>query len=350
MSDCLAMREQMPLLLTESLDPARRELTHQHIESCAVCAEEWSAAKETWRMLAELPEVEPPARMKQKFLVAAGLEPVAVRPAVPPPANVVPFHRRAAAKWFAQAAAVVALVTGSYFAGHRSAPITVAPTQATLTGIQSVSAPIQQAQPFYRIAESSVLSSDDVNPTIEGRPDIQNVQFIRPASGEQKIGVSFDITSHVTVTGDPNDKSMVRLLSYVLENEDHMSPSRSRAIDWVRQTYSDPGKADPEIASSLAKVLRNDTHEGVRIKAVDTLKTLPQTMTTETREALIHALKDDPNPAVRIKAVEALAKLAENGGQLDTVTLDTLREKASQDDENPYIRVKAADVLSKIRP
>jgi HEAT repeat protein len=73
-------------------------------------------------------------------------------------------------------------------------------------------------------------------------------------------------------------------------------------------------------------------------------------MTTETREALIHALKDDPNPAVRIKAVEALAKLAENGGQLDTVTLDTLREKASQDDENPYIRVKAADVLSKIRP
>jgi len=344
MSDCLAMREQMPLLLTESLDPARRELTHQHIESCAVCGEEWTATRETWRMLAELPEVEPPARMKQNFLIAAGLAPAAV-----PVANVVPFHRRPAARWLAQAAAVVALVYGSYFAGHRTAPVTLNPQPAQIANVQQVSATLPQ-QPFYRIAESSVLSAGDVNPTIEGRPDIQNVQFIRPATGEQKIGVSFDITSHVTVTGDPNDKSMVRLLSYVLENEDHMSPSRSRAIDWVRQTYSDPGKADPEIASSLAKVLRNDTHEGVRIKAVDTLKTLPQTMTTETREALIHALKDDPNPAVRIKAVEALAKLAENGGQLDTVTLDTLREKASQDDENPYIRVKAADVLSKIRP
>lgn len=350
MSDCLAMREQMPLLLTESLDPARRELTHQHIEGCAECGAEWAATRETWRMLAELPELEPPARMKQRFLAAAGLEPAAVRPALPPPTNVVPFHRRAAAKWAAQAAAVVALVAGSYYAGNRTAPVTVQSTPATLTGVQRVSAPVQPAQPFYRIAESSVLSADDVNPTIEGRPDIQNVQFIRPATGEQKIGVSFDITSHVTVTGDPNDKSMVRLLSYVMENEDHMSPSRSRAIDWVRQTYSDPAKADPEIAASVAKVLRNDTHEGVRIKAVDTLKTLPQTMTTETREALIHALKDDPNPAVRIKAVEALAKLAENGGQLDTVTLDTLREKASQDDENPYIRVKAADVLSKIRP
>jgi hypothetical protein len=344
MSDCLAMREQMPLLLTESLDPARRELTHQHIESCAVCGDEWTATKETWRMLAELPEVEPPARLKQNFLIAAGLAPAAV-----PPSNVVPFHRRPAARWLAQAAAVVVLVSGSYVAGHRTAPVTLNPQPAQIANVQQVSATMPQ-QPFYRIAESSVLSAGDVNPTIEGRPDIQNVQFIRPATGEQKIGVSFDITSHVTVTGDPNDKSMVRLLSYVLENEDHMSPSRSRAIDWVRQTYSDPGKADPEIASSLAKVLRNDTHEGVRIKAVDTLKTLPQTMTTETREALIHALKDDPNPAVRIKAVEALAKLAENGGQLDTVTLDTLREKASQDDENPYIRVKAADVLSKIRP
>jgi len=354
MSDCLAMREQMPLLLTESLDPARRELTHQHIESCAVCGEEWVAAKETWRMLAELPDVEPPARVKQNFLIAAGLATAPVQPAViplsdVPASNVVPFHRRPAASWLAQAAAVVALISGSYVAGHRTAPVTLSPQPAQIANVQQVSATLPQ-QPFYRIAESSVLAAGDVNPTIEGRPDIQNVQFIRPAAGERKIGVSFDITSHVTVNGDPNDKSMVRLLSYVLENEDHMSPSRSRAIDWVRQTYSDPGKADPEIASSLAKVLRNDTHEGVRIKAVDTLKTLPQTMTTETREALIHALKDDPNPAVRIKAVEALAKLAENGGQLDTVTLDTLREKASQDDENPYIRVKAADVLSKIRP
>jgi len=344
------MREQMPLLLTESLDPVRREHTHQHIESCAACAAEWTATQETWRILAELPVVEPPARLKHNFLIAAGVATAAVpgAPPVRPPgsSNVVPFHRRPAARWLAQAAAVVVLICGSWVVGHRGSTVTIDRTPAQIASVQQAAAP----QPFYRIAETRVLNSGDVNPTIEGRPDIQNVQFIKPATGEQKIGVSFDITSHVTVTGDPNDKSMVRLLSYVLENEDHMSPSGSRAIDWVRQTYSDPAKLDPEISSSLAKVLRTDTHEGVRIKAVDTLKTLPQTMTSETREALINALKSDPNPAVRIKAVEALAKLAENGGQLDAVTLDTLRAKASQDDENPYIRVKAADVLSKIRP
>ena len=50
MSECSAVSESMPLLLTESLDAARRELTHQHIESCdRCCVAEWSAYKETWR-------------------------------------------------------------------------------------------------------------------------------------------------------------------------------------------------------------------------------------------------------------------------------------------------------------
>jgi len=140
----------------------------------------------------------------------------------------------------------------------------------------------------------------------------------------------------------------VRLMAYVMENEDQMSPNRSRAIDWVKQAYTDPTNADPEIAQALAKVLRNDTHEGVRIKAVDTLKTLP-TMTGDTREALITALKNDPNPAVRIKAVDALAKLAASG-QLDAAGVDTLRQKAMQDDENVYVRTKAAEALGKIQP
>jgi len=87
--------------------------------------------------------------------------------------------------------------------------------------------------PSYSIAESRVLPAASISPNIEGRPDIQNVQFSDASPANEQIGVSFDITSHVTVTGRPADKSMVRLLRYVLENEDRMSPSRSRAIDWV---------------------------------------------------------------------------------------------------------------------
>ncbi len=121
-------------------------------------------------------------------------------------------------------------------------------------------------------------------------------------------------------------------------------------MEWVRRTYSDPQYADPEIANALAKVLRNDSHEGVRIRAVDTLTTLPPTVGSQARDALIEALKSDPNPAVRIKAVEALANMARNGQTLDAAMVDTLRQKASQDDENLYVRVKAAEALSNIKP
>ncbi len=334
MSDCDLMRESMPLLLTESLDPAQRELTHQHIESCATCGDEWLGYRETWTFLGSLPEVEPRRELKARFLTSIGEAPQA--------AAVVPFRRRYT-RWLAQAAAVVIIAGGSYFAGHRGATgVPTAPqTPATINAV---------AVAPYSIAESRVLRAAAVSPDIEGRPNIENVAFVDSNPNDADIGLSFDVTSHVTVTGRPTDKSMVRLLRYVLENENKMSPSRSRAIDWVRSLYSQPGNANPEIADALANVLRNDSHEGVRIKAVETLNRMPGEVSADTRQALIEALKSDPNPAVRIKAVEALANLARSGARFDNATLDTLRQKTMQNNENVYVRVKAAEVLSNIHP
>jgi anti-sigma factor RsiW len=339
MPDCDSMRENMPLLLTESLDPAQRELTHQHIETCPMCVAEWSAYKETWSILDTLPELDVPARVKQRFL--AEVSPASVTP------NVVPFRRRSAPRWLAQAAAVVIIAGGAFYGGHRMTPrVELTPTPAQITAIQQAT----PAAATYSIAESRVLPAASISPQIEGRPDIQNVQFTDATQSNDQIGVSFDITSHVTVTGRPTDKSMVRLLRYVLENEDKQSPSRSRAIDWVRSTYAHVGNPDPEITEALANVLRNDDNQGVRIKAADTLRSLQSTMTDGTRDALVEALKNDPNPAVRLKAVEALAKLARSGGTMDPDMVDTLRKKASQGDENVYVRVKAAEALSSIQP
>jgi HEAT repeats len=337
MAECSAMREGFALLLTESLDPATREATHQHIESCAECADEWQAMRDAWRLMGELPVVEPPARIRGAFLAEIG--------AAPKKSNVVPFVRRPALKWLAQAAAVAVIAGGGYFAGHRGQTIHLQPTDARLDSIRPIStSPIQ---PAYSIAETRVLQADKINPNIEGRPDIQNVQFIDTNPNDDQIALAFDVTQHVTVTGTPSDKSMVRLMAYVLENEDRMTPQRSRAIDWVRQAFAQSGSTDPEIAQALAKVLRNDSHEGVRIKAADTLKALPTEVGSDTRDALIAALKNDPNPAVRIKAVDALANMARSG-RLDAASIDTLRQKAMQDDENPYVRTRAAEALSNV--
>jgi HEAT repeats len=339
MSECSAVTERMPLLLTESLDAMRRESTHQHIEGCELCGAEWSAYKQTWLVMGDLPEVEVPARVKAKFLAAAGIEAQQVVN------NVVPFQRRPAVKWLAQAAAVVVLAGGAYFAGNRTAdraPLTTTPTLVS-RGTPLTESPFAQMS----LSETRTMDADSLSPEIQGRPNIANVQFVDSDATDDQIGVSFDVTSRWTVTGNPKDRSMVRLLSYMLENEESMTP-RSSAMEWVRRTYSDPAYADPEIAKALAKVLRNDAHEGVRIRAVETLTTLP--VATQTRDALIDALKSDPNPAVRLKAVEALIEMARSGEVLDAAMVDTLRQKAAQDDENLYVRVKAAEALSQIKP
>lgn len=341
MSECSAMRESMPLLLTESLDPVRREQTHQHIESCPACGPEWASYQDTWALMADLPEVAVPPRVKAQFLSRAGIagpEEKAV--------NVVPFHRRSAAKWLAQAAAVVVIAGGSYFVGNRNADV-IQTTPARLESVTEIQ-PVAARSPLA-IAETRVVDAGSLSPIIEGRPDITNVQFVDADATDNQIGVSFDISSRWTVTGNPKDKSMVRLLSYMLENEESMMP-RSQAMEWVRRTYSDPANADPEIANALAKVLRNDAHEGVRIRAVETLTNLPPAVASQTRDALIDALKSDPNPAVRLKAVEALAAMTAGGAILDPAMVDTLRQKAFQDDENTYVRVKAAEALSNIKP
>ncbi len=341
MAECNAMNESMALLLSESLDPGQRELTHQHIESCAECAAEWNDMRATWRMMGDLPEVAPPARMRARFLEA-------LAPAVP--VNVVQFHRRPATRWLAQAAAITVLVGGGFFAG-RGVTTPEAPSRPITSQRDAKLVGVQEYQPAsFSLAESRVVPAASMSPVIQGRPRIQNVAFVDGDTTDDKIGVAFDMTSRVTVTGSPRDESVKRLLAYVIESDDSGTPSGSDAIEIVRKTYSDPAYADPQIANALARVLSSEGHEGARIRAVDSLKTMPASVSSATtQQALIDALKNDPNPAVRIKAVETLAQLAQNGKVLDTRTLDTLRAKTF-DDEVMYVRVKAAEALSNVKP
>ena len=237
MPECSVVRESMTLLLTESLDPATREAAHSHIETCAACSEEWSSVKETWLILGDLPQVEVPARVEGRFLETVGVR----------EAQVIPFRRRPAAKWLAQAAAVVVLAGGGYFAGHRHRTASV-----EFAADGRGRAPAAGGSASSSIAETRVIPAAAVSPNIEGRPDIGNVQFVDADPSDGDIGVSFDVTQHVTVTGNPSDKSMVRLLAYVLQNDAKTSASRSQTIDWVRPTYSEPRYTNPAITEALA--------------------------------------------------------------------------------------------------
>lgn len=331
MFECDALKEQLPELLVESLDATEREDAFRHIERCNACGDEWSSARATWDMLGSLPDVPVPERVRLRFeQTIRELE----RERAP---EIVPFRRAVWPKWVAQAAGVIILVGAAYFLGTRSGSPMVrdAFEPARVSSVQTI-API---------AEQMILPASQLRPGIQGNPDIRNVSLF---TDSEQIGVSFDLTSAVTVTGQRGDQSLVELISYVLQNsEGSPTHSRSEVIEWIKDTYS-TSPAEPQLVRALANVLTNDLHEGVRITAVDALRSLPASSAMAAREALIGALKNDPNPAVRMKAVDALANLVAHGGELDSAAVETLREKASQDDENLYVRVKAAEALSQI--
>lgn len=330
MVDCNAVRESIPDLITETLRGAEREDAHRHIEECEHCRAEWAEYREAWSAMGALREEAVPAGLRARFLAEA--EKLAPR------SNVVEFRPRPAwQKWAAQAAGVAVLVGGSFFAGRATEQSSF---EAPATVQRVTEAP-------YSLAARQIIPAAAIQPQIQGNPEIRNVRFIEPTNGSDDVEVSFDITSNVTVTGKPEDKSLVNLLSYVIQNQDYPTVSKSNAMEWVKQTYS-TRTADPELVKALANVLKNEPHEGVRIKAAETLRQMPPANAPEARLALIEALKNDPNPAVRIKAIDALANMARSGESFDPQTLDMLRQKAEQANENPYVRVKAAEALSQI--
>ncbi|HVT04713.1 MAG TPA: HEAT repeat domain-containing protein [Thermoanaerobaculia bacterium] len=327
MPECNVVLERMPLLLIEALDVSTREESHQHIEVCSVCATEWAKTRQTWDLMGELPELPVPARVRRGL--AMHLE------ELQPRSNVVAFVPRNRRAWL-QIAASAMLVVGSFFAGSR--------IHSGRSG--ALASHVAQNAPF-RLAENMVLPASSIAPEIQGRPEIRNVKFIDNPTDGSDVGVTFDMTSHVTMTGGSHERSFVNLLSYVLKDSTQMNRTAD-TIQWVKQQYTGADNADPQIVSALASVLKNDSHEGLRLKAADTLRELSGSTVPEAQSALIEALKNDPNPAVRIKAVEALSNLAKARNGLEPASVDTLRKKAVQDDENPYVRVKAAEALKRI--
>lgn len=325
MSECSFVAERMPLLMTEALEGVERERAHRHIEECAVCGGEWAITRDVWAELESLPELPVPERVRQGFLSTIESQ--------RPQSNVVSFRSRIPFDRLGQIAAALLLVVGGFAGGRALAP---APE-------------LVQPAATERLVLGGTRSLDvaQLDPSIAGNPDIQNVEFVPRPDGS--VGMSFDVTSRVNVEGSPSDPNMVRLVSNILRNPNQSTFTRSNALQWVRDTYRPGGEASPELVSAVAQLVRSDEHEGVRIRAVDALSsiTVSSTSGAGARDALVEALRNDPNPAVRIRAIDALAAMASEG-PMPLTAVDTLREKASQEDENPYVRVKAAEALGSL--
>lgn len=324
MDECRTLSELLPDLLTDTVPAEKREGAFAHAESCDVCRDDWKAYRLIWEGLGTLEDREVPAAVAGGF--NAELDRLRQEEK-----KIVSFPALRRPLVWAQAAALILMVSVAYLIGRDgSGSPTIPATPATIDQVQMIGDDGTTFLPVSRVSE--VLDQGS------------NIRNVRLESGEAGMKVSFDLSSEVVVEGNMQDPGFSRLLSHVIQRTESPTYERSRMIDLVRDAYSST-EADPEIALALARVLTSDAHEGVRLKAVDALRTVRADDVPEVRAALVSVLRNDPNPAIRMKAIDALGNLVSSRTEMDAAMLDTLREKAAQDDENMYVRVKAADAL-----
>jgi len=323
-------RELTALVLDGKLDDSPesvREEVAGHIAGCASCRTEVVRIEETWARLGDDPDasVTPDFRRRTLALMEDEMLRGRIREFRPIPERNAgrTDARRALPRFFLEAAAVLVAAAGGFWAARQ----TTAPATAIVRGGSATGT----ASPVAALDRASSLS---------------NVSY-RPADGQGRIGVSYDLTSRETVVGRPDDPEMAKLVAFLVSRGAQTAGEKSRAIELVSSQYgSATGSvpASPDIVRALTGTLKKDQNPGVRKKAADALAGFR--MTPEIRTAFLEALTADRNPGVRLVAVDALARAAKESP--DRKTIESLREKAFDPAENGYVRAKAASALKGI--
>jgi hypothetical protein len=307
------------------LSPEERRELERHLAGCAPCASESSRIEEAWTRLGEDPDPGVSPEFRRDALEKLRLETLGRR-----------FGRGRAPGgpvWMRLAAALAAGAAGFALARWTARP--PAPAASASAAPRGVG--------LVTVATERRIDAARVVPDLSQNPKLANVAYHREdASG--KVGVSFDVTTHYTVVGRPEQKGMADLLAYLVSGAAGTDGARGKAIDLVSRNFGPQQPASPEIVRVLVRTLRTDPNPGVRKKAADALAGLSPT--PEIRDAFVAALQSDKNPAVRIVAVESLAKMSIT--LRDRAAIETLREKATDSGENGFVRVRAAAALKKI--
>ncbi|MGH7494234.1 MAG: HEAT repeat domain-containing protein [bacterium] len=172
-------------------------------------------------------------------------------------------------------------------------------------------------------------------------PHLANVHAIRidPATGQ--IEIEFSTVNNVSLRGSAEDPLVRQMLAYAMREEE-TTGLRLRAVKAACETVPAQIVApeDNELTRALLQVLRHDTNDGVRLKAVETLNKLPAA--DDIKDGLIQALLRDPNPAVRVQVLEALSRYQ------SAEKVSALRAAAAGD-TNGYVRLQAVRLLDQIR-
>jgi hypothetical protein len=303
--ECSELTEKAVNHLLGELEETDRTLMEEHLAGCAACRQEVAQIETAWQRLGEDPDASVSAEFRRRSLQLIEDEMLRRR--------VREFRPRS--RWIPVAAQVAALLAAAALG--------------------------------WLVRRPAATSAPSVVPAVAGtavtlpKGTLSNVTY-QQADAQGKVAVAFDVTSHQTIVGKPEDPAVAGLLAYLVSQGARTAGEKSQAIELVSSHYGTATTpASPEIVNALTATLRHDQNPGVRKKAADALAGF--SMGPEIRAAFLEALAKDSNPAVRLVAIDALAAAAKQSP--DARTIESLRERAVDPQENGFVRAKAASAL-----
>jgi hypothetical protein len=308
--NCEWVKENVILYVYDELaDDSRIEL-EQHAEHCPACAQQIAEARGFHQQMSQRPQLE----VSPNFLAASRMklsealettEQARWRRWIVDPAEWLRQMR------FSPALASAILILG-FAAGTLTAWQIVSKTQPGTSG----GGVISRTNPANENAEANIAG----------------IHSITPLDGSNNVEITYDKLVPTTAKGDINDPRIQQLL---------LLASRSQANSGVRIDSVNllSQKSDENnVREVLMSALRYDKNPGVRLKALDGLKTVIKT-DTRVRDAVLEALMHDTNSGVRSEALRVLQPV-----KADSSVRITLEELA-RNDKNAYIKLESERML-----
>jgi HEAT repeat protein/putative zinc finger protein len=306
---CEWVRENIVLEVYGELpDDARHEL-EQHVARCADCAAELKAERDFHATLSQIPAIEasPNLLAASRMRLQEALE-TAEQGRFWQRLAFDPMHWLQQVK-FSPALASVILILG--FAGGLGTAYSVFahPAQGPTAAVPASGAPTEAS--------------------------ITGIRSITQDPGTNQISIKYDTVSTQDAQGSLNDQKIQQLLLYAARNN-YNSGVRMDSVDLLTQRPN-----DIQIREALMYALQNDTNPGVRLKSLDALGSFVKD-DVRVRDAVLAALVSDSNSGVRTDALRLIEPVKADGS-----VRGVLMALAAKD-SSQYIRSQARTMLAQL--
>lgn len=167
-------------------------------------------------------------------------------------------------------------------------------------------------------------------------PYLMGVNRLKYNQDKGAIEIHYNLVNEIQLAGKLDSPAIRELLVYAMVNEENPNIRRS-AVKAMQAATQGRQELNADYLQSLETILQSDQNPGIKLLALDVLKTMP--LNEQIKNLLIRVLLYDPNTPVRIDAFKTLTSKHMTEKDIDHFL------QAAINDTSKYISYKSEQLI-----